>query len=266
MKVTRRFLYPLRGAMGENEGVAGAPGLRGSILGSILGVGVERPAGGKAGRRRGDCGMSEGEIKDAPELLIAEAQAGDREALGRLLEAYHQFLTLMARLQVGRRLQGKVDASDLVQETFLEAHRDFPRFRGRSEGEFVAWLRVILSRNLANAVRRYCGTKARDMQLERDIHRDFDESWKMLDAGLVAAQSSPSQQASRRERAVMLANALQLLPEDYREAIVLRHLEGLSFPEVAERMGRSEDSVKKLWARGLAKLRAALESVMEGSR
>jgi RNA polymerase sigma-70 factor (ECF subfamily) len=200
-----------------------------------------------------------------PERLMAVARAGDSVALGHLLELYSSYLALMARLQVGRRLQGKVDPSDLVQETFLEAHRDFPRFRGRTEGELLAWLRQILTRNLANAIRRYYGTQARDLNLERELSREFDESWKMLDGGLVAQQSSPSHQASRREQAVLLANALDRLPDDYRETIVLRHLEGLSFPEVARRMERTEDSVKKLWARALARLRRALQAVMGDS-
>jgi RNA polymerase sigma-70 factor (ECF subfamily) len=201
-----------------------------------------------------------------PERLMGLARAGDGQALGGLLELYANYLGLMARLQVGRRLQGKVDPSDLVQETFLEAHRDFPRFRGRSELELLGWLRQILTRNLANAIRRYYGTQARDLNLERELTREFDESWRMLDGGLVAKQSSPSQQASRREQSVLLADALQRLPVDYREAIVLRHLESLSFPDVARRMGRSEDSVKKLWARALARLRVALETVLEDSR
>jgi RNA polymerase sigma-70 factor (ECF subfamily) len=200
-----------------------------------------------------------------PERLMALARAGDASALGRLLELYANYLGLMARLQVGRRLQGKVDPSDLVQETFLEAHRDFPRFRGHSELEFLGWLRQILTRNLANSVRRFYGTQARDLNLERELTREFDESWRMLDGGLVANQSSPSHQASRREQAVLLANALQQLPADYREAIVLRHLEGLSFPDVARRMGRTEDSVKKLWARALSRLRTALENSIEES-
>jgi RNA polymerase sigma-70 factor (ECF subfamily) len=199
------------------------------------------------------------------ERLMSLARAGDSAAMGKLLEFYRNYLVLMARLQVGRRLQGKVDPADLVQETFLEAHRDFPRFRGNTEGELLAWMRQILTRNLANAIRRYFGTRARDLNLERELSRDFDESWRMLDGGLVAKQSSPSHQASRRERAVLLANALQRLPDDYRETIVLRHLEGLSFPDVARRMDRTEDSVKKLWARALARLRKALDSVLEDS-
>jgi RNA polymerase sigma-70 factor (ECF subfamily) len=200
-----------------------------------------------------------------PERLMAKVRSGDPSALGALLELYSSYLTLMARLQVGRRLQGKVDPSDLVQETFLEAHRDFPRFRGHSEMELLAWLRQIMTRNLANSIRRFYGTQARDLNLERELNREFDESWRMLDGGLVAKQSSPSHQASRREQSVLLANALARLPDDYREAIVLRHLEGLSFPEVALRMGRTEDSVKKLWARALARLRRTLETVMEDS-
>jgi RNA polymerase sigma-70 factor (ECF subfamily) len=179
-----------------------------------------------------------------PEELLRLAQTGDGPAVGRLLEMYRDYLALLARLQIGRRLQGKVDASDLVQETFLKAHRDFPQFRGASEAEWVSWLRQILAGNLAHLVRRYCGTQRRDIRLERDLVDELNESSRALDGGLVGQQSSPSQRAVRRE-----------LPKDYREVIVLSHLQGLSFPEVARRMGRTLDSVKNLWARALAQLR-----------
>src|SRR5262249_38287273 len=144
-----------------------------------------------------------------PERLLNLARGGDGEALGRLLELYRNYLGLMARLQVGRRLQGKVDAADLVQETFLEAHRDFGHFRGRTEEELVAGLRRILASNLANQVRHYYGTQRRDLHLERALAQELDESWRALDRGLVAPQSSPSQQAARREQAVLLADALE---------------------------------------------------------
>jgi RNA polymerase sigma-70 factor (ECF subfamily) len=193
-----------------------------------------------------------------PERLLGEARAGSAVAMGELLELYRNYLSLLARLQVGRRLQGKVDAADLVQETFLEAHRDLGQFRGHTEEELVSWLRRILASNLANQVRRYFGTQARDLHLERELADELDQSSRSMDRGLVAPQSSPSQQAARREQSVLLADALHLLSEDYREVIVLRHLEGLSFPEVAARMQRSEDSVKKLWARALARLRQSL--------
>jgi RNA polymerase sigma-70 factor (ECF subfamily) len=206
--------------------------------------------------------MSAIEVSE-PERLIARSRAGEREALGQLLECYRNYLTILARLQVGRKLQGKVDAADMVQEAFLEAHRDFAGFRGHSERELVAWLRRILSTNLANSIRHYHGTKRRDLQLERELSAELARSSSVLDCGLIARQSSPSQQAARRERAVILADAIQSLNEDYRETIVLRHLEGLSFPEVAKRMGRTEDSVKKLWARALVRLRLALEILDE---
>jgi len=190
-----------------------------------------------------------------PEHLLQEARAGNTATLGQLLECYRRYLALLARVQIGQRLQGKVDASDLVQETFLEAHRNFPRFQGTSEGQFVGWLRQILATTMADLLRRYLGTQGRDVRLEREIGDAFDRSSLLLGQGLVTGQPSPSQQASRREQAVLLANALGELPDDYREVIVLRHLEGLTFPEVAQRMERSLDSVQKLWMRSLAQLR-----------
>src|SRR5437762_1124308 len=101
--------------------------------------------------------------------LLQEAQAGDAAMFGRLLELYRRYLALLARVQIGQRLQGKVDASDVVQETFLEAHRHFARFRGTSEAELVHWLRQILAARLANLFRHYLGTQGRDIRLEREI-------------------------------------------------------------------------------------------------
>ena len=192
------------------------------------------------------------------ENLLRQAKAGDAATVGRLLEQYRRYLSLLARVQIGRRLQGKVDASDLVQDTFLEAHRSFGRFRGDSEAEFVAWLRRILAANLTDLLRRYLGARGRDVRLEREIQDAIDQSSVLLDRALASPQSSPSRQAERREQGVLLADALAQLPEDYREALVLRHLEGLAFPEIARRMGRSQDSVEKLWMRGLARLRQGM--------
>src|SRR5581483_8364634 len=197
-------------------------------------------------------------MTSTPEQLLQEARGGDAATLGRLLELYRRYLALLARVQIGQRLRGKVDASDLVQETFLEAHRNFARFRGSSEPELVRWLRQILAANLADLLRRYLGTQGRDVRLEREIEGAFDQSSVLLDRGLVAQQSSPSQQASKREQAVLLADALAELSDDYREVLVLRHLEGLTFPEVAQRVGRSLDSVEKLWMRALVQLRQVL--------
>jgi RNA polymerase sigma-70 factor, ECF subfamily len=190
-----------------------------------------------------------------PEQLIEEARIGAEADLGPLLDLYRNYLRLLARLEIGRRLQGKLDASDLVQETFLEAHRNFTRFQGSSEAQFVAWLRQILAAKVANLLRHYLGTQGRDIRLEQQLALDLDNSSRGFGEKLVASLSSPSQQAVRREQAVLLADALERLPADYREVIVLRHLEGQSFPEVAQHMGRSVDSVQKLWLRALARLR-----------
>jgi RNA polymerase sigma-70 factor (ECF subfamily) len=193
-----------------------------------------------------------------PERLLARIRAGDGQALGQLLELYRNYLTLLARVQIGRRLRGKVEDADLVQETFLEAHRHFGSFRGTTEGEFVSWLRQILAANLSNLLRRYYGTQRRNMRLERELADEMDQSSRAMGLGLVAPQSSPSQQAAQREQAVRLADALECLPEAYREVIILSHLEGIPFPEVARRMGRTLASVKHLWARALGRLRRSL--------
>ncbi|MEX0613690.1 MAG: sigma-70 family RNA polymerase sigma factor [Pirellulales bacterium] len=193
-----------------------------------------------------------------PERLLQLGRAGDGEALGRLFQLYRNYLALLARTQIDRRLAGKASASDLVQQTFLEAHRDFPQFRGTTEAELLAWLRQILASNLTDLVRRYQKAGRRNVRLERQLQDELDQSadvlsWQFVDSGI-----SPSQDAVNREQAVLLADALKELPADYSEVIALRHLEGLSFPDVAQRMGRSVDSVEKLWVRALARLRRSL--------
>jgi len=190
--------------------------------------------------------------------LLSEARQGRVGALGLLLERYRNYLTLLAELKVGRWLRGKVDAPDLVQDVFLAAARDFATFRGTTEAELLGWLRRILACELADLVRHHTAGR-RDARLERRLADDLDRSSQALDAGLAASVSSPSQQAVRRERAVVLADALKGLPADYARVVALHHLEGLTFPEVAERMGRSVDSVKQLWMRALGKIRRAVE-------
>jgi RNA polymerase sigma-70 factor (ECF subfamily) len=202
----------------------------------------------------------EGCVSD-PEKLLSRALTGEQHSLGELLEVYREYLTLLARLQIGRRLQGKVDAADLVQETFLEAHRNWKRFRGTSEAELLAWLRRILAARIVDVLRRYLGSKGRDVRLERELAQELERSSRHLDAGLLAKQESPSKQLARREQGVLLADALARLPEDYREVLILRHLEGLTFPGVSQRMGRTLDSVKKLWMRALDRLRLSVKGM-----
>lgn len=189
---------------------------------------------------------------------LAAARA-DVAALGRLLERYRTYLTLLARVQIGRRLRGKADPGDLVQDTFLEAHRNFDQCRAATEPVFLAWLRRILASQTARLVRRYGGTQARDIDLERTLAHELDSSSDALGRSVADRGESPSGTAARREQAVLLADALDRLAPDYREVIVLRQLEGLPFEAVAERMGRTVDAVQKLWVRGLKQLRGEFE-------
>jgi RNA polymerase sigma-70 factor (ECF subfamily) len=191
--------------------------------------------------------------------LLRRARAGDGHARGRLLDAYRGYLTLLARVQLGRDLQGKVDLSDLVQEAFLEAHRDFGQFRGQTEAELRAWLRRLLATGLADQARRYRGTLRRDPRLERQLAAELDRSSQALERGLAAPGSSPSSRAQRREDARRLAEALERLPAGSRDVLLLRHFQGLTFPAIARRLDRTLDVVKHLWLRGLARLRRALE-------
>jgi RNA polymerase sigma-70 factor (ECF subfamily) len=193
------------------------------------------------------------------EPLLGRAKAGDDRALGDLLMVYRNYLRLLARLQINRRMRSKADSSDAVQDAMLLAHRSFAQFRGTTEAEFLAWLRQILATRLADLNRRYLGSQARCADLERDLERELNAVSSAIDARLLV-ESTPSQQAVARELGVLLADALARLPEKYREVLVLRHMEGLSFAEIGQRMGRTVGSVKNLWARGLAKLRSDWEA------
>jgi RNA polymerase sigma-70 factor (ECF subfamily) len=193
------------------------------------------------------------------ERMIRLAREGDREAMGVLLEQYRGYLKLLARLQIHRRLQGKADASDIVQETCLQADACFGQFRGDCEAELLAWLRSILGSQMATLVRRYYGTQLRDPRLERELAAELDRSSQALDAALMMNRSSsPSRSVARREQAVLLAEALEQLPSDYREVIILHHLQELSFSEVAGRMQKTPDAVRKLWIRALGQMKKLL--------
>ncbi|MEX2141998.1 MAG: sigma-70 family RNA polymerase sigma factor [Pirellulales bacterium] len=193
--------------------------------------------------------------------LLQCAREGSSEEVGQLLDAYRAYLRLLARLHINRQLRGKADPSDLVQETFLAAHKHFPQFRGATEEELLAWLRQIMASKLANLARRYVVSGGRAIHLERQMTGDLDRSSIALSQAFQTEGSSPSGHAARREQAILLADALEQLPDDYREVIVLRHLEELSFPEIAARMGRTLDSVKNLWTRALGRLKRSLVEV-----
>jgi RNA polymerase sigma-70 factor, ECF subfamily len=177
----------------------------------------------------------------------------------RAIERYRAYLQLLARLQLDRRLQAKVDASDIVQQTLLQALRGWGEFRGRTEAEVAAWLRQILTHNLAN-VFRDLGRQRRDIRRERSLEAAVEQSSARLGSWLAADQTSPSQRAIRGEQAVQLANALADLPEAQREALTLHHLQGWTLDQVAEHLGRSPAAVAGLIKRGLRALREQFQA------
>lgn len=176
---------------------------------------------------------------------------------GSALERYRDYLRLLAGLHLDRRLRGKIDPSDLVQQTLMQAYEHRTQFRGQSQPELAAWLRTILARNLAEAVRRF-GRQQRDVDLECSLEAELTAASSRLERWLVDNQPSPGEQAVRQEQLLHLADALARLPEDQHQAIKLHHLEGRTLPEVARQMGRSKEAVAGLLFRGIKKLRQRL--------
>lgn len=174
------------------------------------------------------------------------------------LDRFRPWLVLLARTHLAGRLGAKLDASDVAQQTLLEACRALPQFRGSTDAELTAWLRAILAGVLGDAFRRYHGTQARDPAREVSLEAELDASSRRLGELLADTGPSPSAAAARHEQGVLLADALSRLPEDYREVIVLRNLEGLSHEEVAARMGRGVGAVRMLWLRALSRVRREL--------
>jgi RNA polymerase sigma-70 factor (ECF subfamily) len=174
------------------------------------------------------------------------------------LERYRCYLRLLAQARLDPRLRSKIDPSDMVQQTLLEAYQGLDGFRGRSPEELAGWLRQILARNLANALRDFRRDR-RDVAREQDLEALLRDSSLRVEAWLVAEQSSPSHRAERQEDALRLAAAVDELPEAQREVVVLRHFHSWPLHEIARHVGRSPSAVAGLLHRGLQQMRARLQ-------
>jgi RNA polymerase sigma-70 factor (ECF subfamily) len=172
----------------------------------------------------------------------------------RAVEDYRDYLHLLARLQLDPRLAGKIDPSDVVQQTLVKAHQNRAQFRGQTAAEQVGWLRRILSNTLIDAARKF----GRELDLEQPLEQRLHDSSARLEGWLAADQSSPSEAAHRQEQLLRVARALGELPDDQRTAIELHHLRDQPVADIARALGRTEASIAGLLRRGLKRMRELL--------
>lgn len=187
--------------------------------------------------------------------LLPSARAGSPADLGRALDQFRDYLLAIAGRQLDPVLQAKGGASDIVQETFLEAQRDFAQFDGTTGSELRAWLVRLLMNNLANFARHFKQTEKREVRREVALPGDTPSG---VTGGVAADTPTPSVEVIADERAEAVRLAVERLPEDYRQVIILRNREDRPFSEIAERMGRSENAVRKLWFRAVELLQHEL--------
>jgi RNA polymerase sigma-70 factor (ECF subfamily) len=192
-------------------------------------------------------------IKD----LLPQAQLGSREALGEVLQACRLYLVMIAESELDPELRGKGGASDLVQQTFLEAQQDFGRFHGTTSDELRAWLRHILLNNVSNFARAYRETAKRNLVREVRLPARTSGEWFAEPA---STAKTPSQQFRAQQEEAELQRALERLPIEYQQVIRYRYQDELSFEEIAARLDRSPPAARKLWSRAIESLRAAMDS------
>jgi RNA polymerase sigma-70 factor (ECF subfamily) len=186
--------------------------------------------------------------------LIEHARAGSATAFGRLLEGCRKYLLLVANESLDSDLRPKGAASDLVQDTFVEAQRDFARFTGTTEEELLAWLRQILAYRVGNHRRRY-GTEKRDVDREIPLDREAADVYPAT----AAAGSDPAKATIDRDEQAHLAAAMARLPEHLREVIEMRTWQRQTFPEIAARLGKTSEAARKQWGRAVRRLKQELK-------
>lgn len=193
----------------------------------------------------------------APDDDVRNARQGCSEALGRVLQGCRAFLLRVAEQELGNDLRAKGGASDLVQETFLEAQRDFARFAGQSEAELLAWLRRMLLNNLANFARQYRGTDKR--RIDREIALDHSPA-DGTPRDLADSVQTPSAVLMGHEESVALRQAMERLPEQYRLVLTMRYQQERTFEEIGQAMGMTFSAARKLWLRAVLRLQQELGS------
>lgn len=208
-----------------------------------------------------------GDLPDSPDVdittpgntekLLHAARQGDLAALGSLLQAYLPYLLVIARQAFDPALTGKVSPSDLVQETLLEAHRDFESFQSGEHDDLKRWLRRLLINNLEDCRRLFTATDKRNVYREQSLHALTPK--ERAKYPFVLDPTAPLEKMIQGEQTVMLEKALARLSEETRRIIYYRHQLRLSFPSIGSRLGRAENAVRMQYARALEKLRRDIE-------
>jgi RNA polymerase sigma-70 factor (ECF subfamily) len=194
-------------------------------------------------------------------LWLSAARDGSRDALGQALESCRRYLLWVARHELHDDLQAKGGASDLVQETFLEAQLAFAHFQGNSEVELRTWLRRLLHHRAAKFSRRYRTTQKRRLARETPLTAtDLPAGWE---GALHAELPSPSMQLIALEQAQRLRQALERLTDDHRWVITLRYVEQCSFEEIGRRMQRTANAARLLWLRAIERVKHELRDADE---
>ena len=194
-----------------------------------------------------DEGFPQVELADE---YLGPASSEGSESVGRLLNGFRDYLGLVARSELSQDLASKLSASDLVQETFLGAHRDFAHFRGQTKGDLRGWLRGILINNLGRVRRHYRDTEKRSIGREQTLDVASVTGWMDIPDD----SATPASHAVRREELTSVVAALQSLPEPQRSVVVWHQCDGETFEAIGRRLGRSEEATRKLWVRALLRM------------
>ncbi len=195
------------------------------------------------------------------EALIRQARTGSQSALGELLEAFRFLLLSEAGAQLSSELVPKEGVSDVVQETFKDAVKDFGTFEGTAATQLKRWLLAILGHNLANVRRKYYETAK--SAIDREVPLGEGENSEFCAGHPCADTPTPSSIASQREEERLLLQAMERLGEEERQVIHLRHLDQLDFPAVGVQMGISEEAARKRFSRAIERLQQIIEEIKE---
>jgi RNA polymerase sigma-70 factor (ECF subfamily) len=195
--------------------------------------------------------------------LVGRAESGDREALGHVFEAYRDRLRHAIQLRLDRRLHGRVDASDILQDAYLDVAKRLPEYSAGKWPSLYLWLRLLVQQRLLHTHRLHLQTEKRDARLEVSLYRGAmpEANTASLAEHLIGRMTSVSQKAMRAEIQLKLQETLNTMEPIDREILVLRHFEELSNQEAAQLLGIAKTAASNRYVRALKRLKDALASI-----